>query len=333
MRRLLAVVLTVAAALTASLRNSAQEPKVALLQARAALQSGEADRALALLAPLTAASGRSVQPAELAEAHNIACRVRFTLQQWDRAAGECELAVRGASNNSDYHLWLGRALGEKAARASFLSAYSLAKRVRAEFEEAVRLDPRNAEALADLGDYYYQAPGIVGGGTSKAEGVAAQLDRLDPVRASELRAKIAEEHKDYGTAERDIKLAVAAGAHPALQWIGLASFYRRRERWAEMESAVQSAAHAAEHDKKAAGALFGGATLLIRTGRNAALAARMLEDYLAAPLKSEDAPAFTAHLELARLKEQLGDPAAAQRERAAAQALAHDYKLGQDSRH
>ena len=71
-------------------------------------------------------------------------------------------------------LWYGRALGEKADRVSFIKAYGLAKRVKAEFETAVSLDPRNAEALSDLGDYYTEAPAIVGGGKDKAEDVAGQ---------------------------------------------------------------------------------------------------------------------------------------------------------------
>jgi hypothetical protein len=125
-------------------------------------------------------------------------------------------------------MWLGRALGEKASRASFLSAYSLGKRVRGEFEEAVRLNSRNAEALADLGEFYYSAPGVVGGGDDKAEGVAAQLDKVDGARAHELRGRMAEQRKDFGTAEREYKQAIAAGAHPAFQWMTLASFYRRR---------------------------------------------------------------------------------------------------------
>jgi hypothetical protein len=58
----------------------------------------------------------------------------------------------------------------------------------------------------------------------------------------------------------------------------------------------------------------------------------MLEEYLAGSAKSEEAPAFVAHTRLARLKQQLGDAAAANRERAAALALAHEYKPAQDSR-
>jgi hypothetical protein len=224
-------------------------------------------------------------------------------------------------------------LGEKASRAEFLNAYSLAKRVRAEFEEAARLNPRNAEALAALGEFYYSAPGVVGGGAAKAEGVAAQMDKIDPVRAHELRGGIAEQRKDNSTAEREFKQSIAGSAHPALQWMTLASFYRRRERFAEMESAVRSGQNAAERDKHAGVALFNGASLLRATNRDPARAAKMLEDYLGGSAKTEEAPAFVAHLWLAGLKEQLGDATAASRERAAALALAHEYKPAQDLKH
>jgi tetratricopeptide (TPR) repeat protein len=317
-----------AAAITIAASAQAPQPPLApsLAQANLALQAGEADKALALLNSLPPSS------ASLAEAHNLQCRVRFTLEQWDAAVAECDQAVRLDGQNSDYHLWLGRALGEKAARASFLSAFSLAKRTRAEFEESARLNPRNAEALADLGDFYRQAPGVVGGGIEKAQAIAAQLDKVDPARAHELRGRIAEQRKDYATAEQEFKQAVAAGAHPALQWTTLAGFYSRRKRFDEMESAVRSLIGATAHDKHAAVALYDGAGLLAESNRDPALAAKMLDDYLAGSAKTEEAPAFIAHIRLARLEDQLGDPAAADRERAAALALAHEYKPAQQTR-
>jgi tetratricopeptide (TPR) repeat protein len=256
--------------------------------------------------------------------------VELTLQEWDRAASDCEQAVRLDGGDSDDHLWLARALGEKASRAPFLSAYSLAKRVRAEFEEAVRLDPGNAEALADLGEFYYSAPEVVGGGSAKAERVAAQLDRIDPVRAHELRGRIAEERKDYGTAEREYRQTIALAAHPALQWMTLASFYCRRERWTEMESAVRSGENAAERDKRAGEALYDGASLLLRTKRDPELAVKMLDEYLAGGAKTEEAPAFVAYTWLVQLQTQLGERSAASRDRAAALALAREYKPAQD---
>jgi hypothetical protein len=300
----------------------------ALSQANAALQAGEADKALSLLESVVApgaASGGS-----LARGHNLICRVRLTLEEWQAAATECELATRMDAQNSDFHLWLGRALGEKADRASFLAAYSLAKRTRAEFEESVRLSPRNAESFADLGDFYRQAPGVVGGGVDKAEEIASQLDKVDAARAHRLRGHIAEQQKDYVTAEREFKLAIAADAHPALSWTNLAGFYAHLKRFDEMESAVHSAAGAALHDKQAAVSLYDGAGLLIESNRNPTLAASLLEDYLASSSKTEEAPAFIAHLRLARLKGKLGDSKSADQERSAALALAREYKPAQE---
>lgn len=213
---LLVVALSVAAA---------QAPNDGLAQANHALQDGEADRALSLISSLPIS----------AESRNLKCRVLFTLERWDEAASECEQAVKLDSQSSTNHMWFGRALGEKAERASFLTAYSLAKRVKGEFEEAARLNPRNAEALADLAEFYTSAPGVVGGGTDKAEAVAAQMEKLDPARGHELRGAIAQNRKDYGTAEREFKQAVAVSEHPSFQWMRLGSFYRKRERWDDME--------------------------------------------------------------------------------------------------
>jgi tetratricopeptide (TPR) repeat protein len=322
--RVLSVGLLTAAA---SILASAEPATQPLAQVNAALQAGEADHALALL--------QSLPPSDAitAEAHNLTCRVRFMLSQWDAAAKQCEQAVRLDELNSNDHLWLGRALGEKAARATFLSAFSLAKRVRAEFVESVRLDPRNVEALSDLGEFYLRAPAILGGGVDKARAIAVQLDKVDPARAHDMRGRIADAAKDYGTAEREYKQAVAAGAHPAFQWVALASFYRQRQQWTEMETALQNGLSAAERDQHAAVALYDGASVLTRAGRDPQLAAKMLEDYLASPAKTEEAPAFIAHDRLARLKEKLGDPAAANHERAEALALAHEYSPGEEAKH
>ncbi len=310
------IIQTVFLAAAFAISASAQFGTESLSQADAALQGGEADKALVLLG--------SLPPS--AEAHNLKCRVFYSLEDWDSAAKECQKAVNGDAQSSENHLWLGRAFGQKAERASFLNAYSLAKKVRAEFEESARLNPRNVDALSDLGEFYYEAPGIIGGGTDKAEAIASRLEKIDPARAFELRAGIAKQIKDFDAAESNFKQAIAASEHPAFQWMNLASFYRQRERWPEMEAAVQSGLTAAERDKQAGVALFDGSSVLSSSGKNLELATRMLEEYLAGSSKTEDGPAFVAYTRLARLDAKLGDVAAAKRERAAALGLAREYR-------
>lgn len=295
---------------------AAEVPRDGLAQADAALQSGEADRALSLLGAMPGS----------AEVHNLRCRVYFALERWDEAAGECDQAVRLNGSSAADHLWLGRALGEKADNASFLAAFNLAKRARSEFEQAVSLDPRNGEALTDLGEFYTSAPGVVGGGTDKAQNLLGPLEKIEPARAHLLQGRIAESRKDLGTAEREYRLAATTSEHPAFGWITLASFYRRHERWGEMEGAVESGYRAAQHDRKAGVALFNAASVLIRGKRNFQLAKKMLEEYLADYPHSEEGPAFQAYTRLAKVKAQLGDKSGAWQARAEALKLAHDYK-------
>ncbi len=112
----------------------------------------------------------------------------------------------------------------------------------------------------------------------------------------------------------------------------LAGFYRRRERWTEMESALRSGVSAAQRDKHAGVALYNGASVLTRANREPALAAKMLEEYLAGPAKTEEAPAFVAHTAAGATQAAAWRHRTAKRERAAALALAHDYRPAQEAR-
>ena len=302
----------------------ASTPQNGMADVNSALQAGQADKALSALQSLPQNEAGSAQ------AHNLRCRVLFTLQRWDAAANECEQAVKLNDQDSMNHLWLGRVLGEMADNASFVNAYGLAKRTRVEFERAVELDAHNAEAMTDLGEFYSEAPGVVGGGTDKAATVAAKLDRIDPVRGHELKAAIAKQNHDLGTAERELRQAVSSSAHPAPQWMRLASFFRKYKRWDEMENAIQSGMAAAERDRHSSVALFNGASVLVKANRNPELAKKLLQMYLAAPNSTEEAPTFEAHVWMARLKAQSGDKAGAREERAAALALASDFKPAQE---
>jgi tetratricopeptide (TPR) repeat protein len=279
------------------------------------LQLGHADHALELLQDAPASKND-------AEAQQFLCRLALQLERWDEAVTACGKAVALDDNSSYNHLWYGRALGEKAERVSFIKAYGLAKRVRSEFQAAVALDPRNAEALSDLGEFYTEAPGIVGGGKDKAAAVAVKLDDVDRARAEELRGRIAESDKDTAAAEQHFRQAIAASSRPANYWMVLGSFYRKQNDLDHMQEAI----HAGLEANGARGEpLVDAAHLLTRTGQDPQTAIRLLREYLASPEKSEEEPAFRVHLLLASLLNKQGDPAGAAREIQAASDIASVY--------
>jgi len=322
--RILAIYAGVAAWLTAASLASAQIPAATLAEANAYLETGQADKAIALLSPLPTSGAGADQ------AQNLLCRVRFTLQQWTQAVTECQLAVKLNGNNSDYHMWLARALGREASKASIFSAYGEAKNALSEWQDAVKLNAQNGPALSDLGDYYAQAPGIAGGGIDKAQQVASELDKVDAARAADLRGDIAMQQKNYAAAEQYYKQAVTASAAPADEWAGLADFYRGRQEWTNLDSAIQSCQAAEAKAKDSGVALFDAASVLYKAKRNPQLAAQMFEAYLAGSSMTEDAPAFIAYIRLARLKQQLGDAAGARQALAAASNLAKEFNPSQD---
>jgi len=285
--------------------------------AREALNRGRADEALRLLDGILRADPND------AEALNLRCRVYYAEEQWDEAIGACERAVQIAGNNGSYHLWLGRAYGGKAQQVTLVAAYKLARLIRAEFESAASLDPKNGEALSDLGQFYAQAPALVGGGYGKAEGVAKQLDGLAPVRAHDLRAEIAEQKRDFSDAEKEWREAISASHSSAQTWMDLGSFYRRRERWDEMLAALESGAVVADRDHGPP--LADGAATLMKAGREPKMAIEWMREYLGSNALSEEAPAFVVHVRIGTLLKQQGDAAGARKEFAAARELAKDY--------
>jgi tetratricopeptide (TPR) repeat protein len=300
--------------------RAASIPNSLLQPASADLTAGRADDAIARLT-----SSLAGNPGD-AEAHNLLCRVYYQEERWDDAIRECEAAVRLAPLDSGYHLWLGRAYGEKADAIHSIKAFGLAKKVRDEFEHAVQLEGGNVDALSDLGEFYTAAPSIVGGGKQKAQGVVQALEQYDLTQAHELKGRLAEKDKKYPLAESEFKAAVEAAKQTADAWMTLASFYARRKQWDRMLQAAQAGVDADARAAKPHGsALVEGAALLARNHQEPQLAIQLLKLYLDSPNKSADSPAFQVHAQLGNLLEQQGDHEGARQQMEAATALAHDY--------
>ena len=183
-------------------------------------------------APLLASGSRTDEGVQLFEARRLAeaqsafeaavrddpadARAASYLGRVYLAQGSSDLAVEWmeksialAPSSADYHLWLGRAYGYQAIRASVFKQPALARRVRKEFEQASSLDPDNLEARFGLMEYYLQAPGVLGGSEKKAKEEAEEVQRRDALEGHRAFGRIAEHGKDFDRALREYERAAA----------------------------------------------------------------------------------------------------------------------------
>lgn len=283
--------------------------------AKAALKAGRMDEAISLLRQATKSQAND------AEAWHLLSRAYLVLERWDDAVKAGERAVAIQPNNSDYHLWLGRAYGEKAENSPFWTAWGMAKRVRMEFEKAVQINANNVDAMSDLAEFYIEAPSMLGGGKDKAVHAAEQIAAHDAAAAHWIRGRLAEKDGDSAGAEKEYQAAVDVSQNQAGAWLDLASFYRRTGQKAKVDDAVNKAVAA---NKRKENTQYDAAMVLYRAGRNFPLAIRLLRDYLKSP-NSEEAPAFKAHYLLGSILEKQGDKKGAATEYESALSMAHDY--------
>jgi len=283
--------------------------------------SGRADQAVQQLLARV-----QVDPKD-GNAYNLLSRVFFAEEDGDRAAEAGEKAVALNGGSSEFHDWLGRAYGLKADHSGTRAAYSLAKKVRAEFERAVALDKSNIQAAKDLVEYYLDAPGFLGGGKDKAAQVADQLVAIDLPVAHWIRARVAQKNKDFGAAENEYKAEIAASKQKAEAWLDLATFYQQQKQTDKMDDAVQ---HALRENVAGTSTLFDAANLYYRAGVNLPHALELLHRYLDSNM-AEDAPGFQAHYLLGEIDQKQSDVKAAANEFRAALAEASQYTDARDA--
>lgn len=106
--------------------------------------------------------------------------------------------------------------GQKAQSASALSQLSLAREMRKAGEKALALNPKDADTAVMMMQFYWMAPGIVGGDKEKAKALAAQVGGFDPVRGLLMQADLALKGKDRARAEDCFRqAALKPGTTPA----------------------------------------------------------------------------------------------------------------------
>jgi tetratricopeptide (TPR) repeat protein len=221
----------------------------------------------------------------------LVARNYYMLGDFKKAADYLQLAVVDQPNNAEYRDWLGRAYGKRAESSNPLMAPGLAGKARDAFEKAAELDPKNPDALSDLFDYYLEAPGFLGGGYDKAMAVAERTAKFDPSQAYFEKAKLAQKHKEFQSAEDHLRQAISVAPHQVGHLLALGRFLANQGRNKESDAVFLEAQ--TKHPN-APQVLFAWASVLVKQKRDLPQAKTMLEKYMQASLTPDDPPKHEA---------------------------------------
>ncbi len=124
--------------------------------------------------------------------------IDWSFNRLDASIADAERAVAAAPGSAEAHSHLADALGAKlvSSNAGAMEKISLAHRFRKEIDRTLELDPNDVDSLQDLAQFYWHAPGMVGGDKSKARQTAERLFRISPFRGASAQADFASEDSD-----------------------------------------------------------------------------------------------------------------------------------------
>ena len=230
-------------------------------------------------------------PEKDAAVYELIGRNYYMRTDYKKAAEAFEKALAASPEDSSITLWLGRTYGRRAETSSPFTAPGYASKARQCFEKAVALNPRNADALNDLFEYYLEAPGFLGGGFDKAVAVAEKIRALDPVEGHWAEAKLAESRKEFGRAEEQLRRAAELAPQEVGRVLDLAHFLAKQGRYQEADQNFRRAEKIAPEDPKV---IYAEAEVYVKAGRNLATARQLLRKYLDAKLTPDDPPRWQA---------------------------------------
>jgi tetratricopeptide (TPR) repeat protein len=304
---------------------AARGEQPALEKAKGAFEKGEYAQAIEILK--SAAGGEPNN----GDVYVLLARSYLELNQYDAAVNSAEKAVATDPKNCDFHRWLGEAYGAKAAHASMLSAYSLARKTQKEFDAAVQLDARNFDAQQDLIEYDCTAPGMVGGGDEKAQPLIEKLMAMDAAEGHYATGICRAQKKDYAAADAEFAKALESKPKSAKRIYDIGDYFLQRKNAEKLAAVAAAGEELAPQDPRRK--FYRGVALILQNQRLAdADAEKLLRDYLqSAPMNSQYPRPWAAHYWLGRLQESRKNPAEAREEYQAALKLNGKYKPAQEA--
>lgn len=174
-----------------------------LEKAAAALKSGDASGAEAIVAPLAAAT-----PPDAA-ALNLLSQVRLAQKRSKEAVEAAEAATKADATKPEYFSQLGVALSQRMGEVGFMQMAMMSGRMKAAFEKSVELDANHVSGLIGLTRFYSNAPEIAGGSSTKAAEFAQRVRALNPFLGEVELARLAERAEDFAGALAHYDAALA----------------------------------------------------------------------------------------------------------------------------
>jgi len=237
-----------------------------------------------------------------AEAYYWLGRSYYELRDYDNAISAGEKSIALDPKNSLYHEWLGRIYGGKADKDH---SFSFARKVKEQFEEAVKLNPSNVAARRDLQEFDLDAPWIVGGNKDEAKAQVDAIAAVDPVQGHLARATLLmSEGKKADQAEAEYRQVLAAKPKDLDPYFEVADFYIRQNKPAGIDDAIQAASSVNANDPRLS--FYHGVSLVLK-GSDASQAEQYLKSYIASTPERSDWPSHaSARVWLGRLYESQG---------------------------
>ena len=227
------------------------------------------------------------------------------IAKYEEATDWLEKATDLDDKNAVYHRWLGDSYGRQAQRTgNKLKQANLARKVKNEYEAAVRIDPRDIQSRLSLIEFYIQAPGFMGGGIDKAEAQAREIAKLDRLQGHYTMANVYSRSKrnpqalaELKTAEKEYPDSIGPMLRVGYYHVNMKEF---DEAFAQFDRILE------KYPKDP--------VTTFQIGRTAALSGQQLErgeaalkSYLAGPTPAPNQPQFaSAHFRLGNIYEKRG---------------------------
>ena len=215
--------------------------------------------------------------------------------------------------SSEYQLWVARAIGLQAQRASKIRQPFLARRTKTAVDRAIALDPNSVEAREMRWQFYMLAPGIMGGGLDHAREEAAEIMRRNRYRGQFIAIQMAARARDDAMVERALKAMVAEYPDSLRPANSYSSLLADRGRATEAFAVVEAYQKRRSADPVA---LYQVGRVAAVTGQQLDRGEEALRKYIAlAPPPGSGVPTLSAaHFRLGAIQEKRGNKAAARTE-------------------